>query len=231
MAEDFAGRTVSIRPQETIAPMSETDRPRDAASPDVVWDAGTCPRTERERLLGQRAATLWMTGISGSGKSTVAAALERRLVDAGRLVYRLDGDNLRHGLNADLGFSAEDRAENVRRAGEVCRLLADTGAIVIATFISPFTKDRLACRRVHEAAGIPFLEAHVHCPLEVAESRDPKGLYRKARSGGIAHFTGIGQDYEPPTDAEIDLDTSTLSIEASVDRLVDAIRRRGLIDA
>ncbi|MGA1018543.1 MAG: adenylyl-sulfate kinase [Phycisphaerales bacterium] len=210
--------------------MSETDRPREAASPDVVWDAGTCPRTERERLLGQRAATLWMTGISGSGKSTVAAALERRLVEGGRLVYRLDGDNLRHGLNADLGFSAEDRAENIRRAGEVCRLLADTGAIVVATFISPFTKDRLACRRVHEAAGIPFLEAHVHCPLEVAESRDPKGLYKKARGGGIAHFTGIGQEYEPPTDAEIDLDTSRSSIDESVDRLIAALRTRELID-
>ena len=210
--------------------MSETDRPREAASPDVVWDAGTCPRTERERLLGQRAATLWMTGISGSGKSTVAAALERRLVEGGRLVYRLDGDNLRHGLNADLGFSAEDRAENVRRAGEVCRLLADTGAIVVATFISPFTKDRLACRRVHEAAGIPFLEAHVHCPLEVAESRDPKGLYKKARGGGIAHFTGIGQEYEPPTEAEIDLDTSRSSIDESVDRLIAALRTRELID-
>lgn len=209
--------------------MSDAHTPPNGPSRDVVWDAGTRPRTDRERLLGQRAATLWMTGISGSGKSTVAAALERRLSEAGRLVYRLDGDNLRHGLNADLGFSAEDRAENVRRAGEVCRLLADTGAIVVATFISPFAKDRAACRRVHEEAGVPFLEIHVHCPLEVAESRDPKGLYKKARGGGIAHFTGIGQDYEPPTDAEIDLDTSKLSIEASVERLVEEMRARGLI--
>ena len=211
--------------------MSQTTSPSDGPSRDVVWDSGVLPRSSRETLLGQRGGTVWMTGISGSGKSTVAAVLERRLVEAGRLAYRLDGDNLRHGLNADLGFSAEDRTENIRRAGEVCRLLADTGAIVIATFISPFAKDRAACRKVHADAGIPFFEVHVHCPLEVAESRDPKGLYKKARSGGIAHFTGIGQDYEPPTDAEIDLDTSTLSIEASVDRLVDAIRERGVVDA
>lgn len=209
--------------------MDQSQQPPEGPSRDVVWDAGTCPRTDRESLLAQRAATLWMTGISGSGKSTVAAALERRLFADGRLVYRLDGDNLRHGLNADLGFSAEDRAENVRRAGEVCRLLADTGAIVVATFISPFAKDRTACRRIHEEAGIPFLEVHVHCPLEVAESRDPKGLYKKARGGGIAHFTGIGQDYEPPTDAEVDLDTSELSIEASVERLVEVLRERGLL--
>ncbi|MGA1400907.1 MAG: adenylyl-sulfate kinase [Phycisphaerales bacterium] len=206
--------------------MSHTPQPPDGASRDVVWDAGVLPRSSRETLLGQRGGTVWMTGISGSGKSTVAALLEGQLVGMGRLAYRLDGDNLRHGLNADLGFSAEDRTENIRRAGEVCRLLADTGAIVIATFISPFAKDRAACRKVHADAGIPFFEVHVHCPLAVAETRDPKGLYKKARRGGIAHFTGIGQDYEPPTSPEVELDTSRRSIEESTETLMAFLRGR-----
>ena len=198
----------------------------DGPSRDVVWDSGVLPRDRREGLLGQRGGTVWMTGISGSGKSTVAAVLERRLVGEGRLAYRLDGDNLRHGLNADLGFSAEDRTENIRRAGEVCRLLADTGTIVIATFISPFMKDRAACRAVHEQAGIPFFEVHVHCPLDVAESRDPKGLYKKARSGGIAHFTGIGQDYEPPTAPDVELDTARLAVDEAAETLLTFLRGR-----
>lgn len=206
--------------------MPPSNKSPDGPSRDVVWDSGVLPRASRETLLGQRGGTVWMTGISGSGKSTVAAVLERRLVEGGRLAYRLDGDNLRHGLNADLGFSAEDRTENIRRAGEVCRLLADTGAIVIATFISPFAKDRVSCRKVHEDAGLPFFEVHVHCPLEVAESRDPKGLYQKARSGGIAHFTGIGQDYEPPTAPQLELDTSRLSIDEAAEALLGFLRGR-----
>jgi adenylylsulfate kinase len=216
----------SIEPSTVVPAMAPSNKSSDGPSRDVVWDSGVLPRSSRETLLGQRGGTVWMTGISGSGKSTVAAVLERRLVEAGRLAYRLDGDNLRHGLNADLGFSAEDRTENIRRAGEVCRLLADTGAIVIATFISPFAKDRAACRKVHADAGIPFFEVHVHCPLEVAESRDPKGLYKKARSGGIAHFTGIGQDYEPPTAAEVELDTSRLPVEEATETLLAFLRGR-----
>lgn len=202
--------------------------PADGPARDIVWDGGTLPREERERRLGQRGATLWLTGISGSGKSTIAAALERRLAEAGRLAYRLDGDNLRHGLNADLGFSAEDRAENVRRAGEVCRLLADTGTIVIATFVSPFARDRDRCREIHAAAGIPFLEAHIHCPLELAEARDPKGLYAKARSGAIKDLTGVGQAYEPPPSPEIVIDTSVLSVDAAAAALEDLLRRSGI---
>jgi adenylyl-sulfate kinase len=202
--------------------------PADGPARDIVWDAGVRPREERERRLGQRGATLWLTGISGSGKSTVAAELERRLAEAGRLAYRLDGDNLRHGLNADLGFSAEDRAENVRRAGEVCRLLADTGTIVIATFVSPFARDRDRCRRIHAAAGIPFLEVLVHCPLAVAEGRDPKGLYAKARAGGIKDFTGIGQEYETPPAPEIVIDTSVLEVDAAAAALEDLLRRCGI---
>ncbi len=149
----------------------------------MVWDSGVLPRGSREQLLGQRGGTVWMTGISGSGKSTVAAVVERRLVEEGRLAYRLDGDNVRHGLNKDLGFSAEDRTENIRRIGEVAELFADAGMIVIATFISPYRDGPRRMPRVHEEAGIPFFEVHVHCPLDVAESRDPKGLYKKARSG------------------------------------------------
>jgi len=206
--------------------MSDPTGDPDNPSRDVVWDSGVMPRESRERLLGQRGGTVWMTGVSGSGKSTVAAVLERRLVEEGRLAYRLDGDNLRHGLNADLGFSAEDRTENIRRAGEVCRLLADTGAIVLATFISPFRKDRAACRAVHEQAGIPFFEVHVHCPLDVAESRDPKGLYKKARSGGIAHFTGIGQQYEPPTAADLELDTAMLAVDEAAEAMLAFLRLR-----
>lgn len=202
--------------------------PAEGADRNIVWDSGVLPREARERRLGQRGATLWLTGISGSGKSTVAAVLERRLAEAGRLVYRLDGDNLRHGLNAGLGFSAEDRTENVRRAGEVCRLLADTGTIVIATFVSPFARDRERCREIHAAAGIPFLEVLVHCPLEVAEGRDPKGLYAKARAGGIKDFTGIGQEYETPAAPAMTIDTSVLAAEEAAAALEDLLRRSGI---
>jgi len=199
------------------------------SSPNVVWHAGSVSRTDRERLLGQRGATVWFTGLSGSGKSTVAVAVEARLVAAGRLCYRVDGDNLRHGLNRNLGFSAEDRAENVRRTGEVCRILADAGVIVLASLVSPFRADRAAVRAVHAEAGVPFLEAFVEVPLEVAEARDPKGLYRKARAGEIRDFTGIHQPYESPESAEIVLDTSRLSVDESAAKVVEALRARGII--
>jgi len=207
--------------------MTSSRPPSDASARDVVWDAGVLPRQTRERLLGQRGCTIWLTGISGSGKSTIAAALERALVEQGRLAYRLDGDNLRHGLNSNLGFSREDRAENVRRAGEVCRLLADVGAIVIATFVSPFVEDRERCRRIHAEAGVPFLEVHVHCPLAVAEARDPKGLYARARRGEIRDFTGVGQGYEPPTAPDLAIDTSRISVPEAVASLQELLARRG----
>ncbi|MFZ9914212.1 MAG: adenylyl-sulfate kinase [Phycisphaerales bacterium] len=199
------------------------------SSPNVVWHAGSVSRPDRERLLGQRGATVWFTGLSGSGKSTVAVAVEARLVGAGRLCYRVDGDNLRHGLNRNLGFTAEDRAENVRRTGEVCRILADAGVIVLASLVSPFRTDRAAVRAIHAEAAVPFLEAFVEVPLEVAEARDPKGLYRKARAGEIRDFTGIHQPYEPPESAEIVLDTSRLSVEESATQVVEALRLRGII--
>jgi len=160
---------------------------------DVVWHAGNVQRSDR----GQ-GRTLWLTGLSASGKSSLAVELERQLVEAGRSAYILDGDNLRHGLNADLGFSAADRAENIRRVGEVAALFADAGGVAIASLISPFAAERATARAVHERAGLPFTEIYVDTPLADCEARDPKGLYAKARSGEIAEFTGISSPYEPP---------------------------------
>jgi len=160
---------------------------------DVVWHAGNVQRSDR----GQ-GRTLWLTGLSASGKSSLAVELERQLVEAGRSAYILDGDNLRHGLNSDLGFSAADRAENIRRVGEVAALFADAGGVAIASLISPFAAERATARAVHERAGLPFTEIYVDTPLADCEARDPKGLYAKARSGEIAEFTGISSPYEPP---------------------------------
>ncbi|WP_280472680.1 adenylyl-sulfate kinase [Nocardia cyriacigeorgica] len=160
----------------------------------VVWHSTAVERTER----ATRGMTVWLTGLSGSGKSTVAVELERRLVASGRPAFLLDGDNLRHGLNSDLGFSAEDRVENVRRVGEVARLFAEAGVIAIVSLISPYRADRDRARAVHEAAGIPFLEVFVDTPLEICESRDPKGMYAKARAGEISDFTGVDAPYEHP---------------------------------
>jgi bifunctional enzyme CysN/CysC len=148
-------------------------------------------------------ATVWLTGLSGSGKSTVAVALEALLVGSGRPAYRLDGDNLRHGLNADLGFTEADRTENVRRAGEVALLLADAGVVSIVPLISPYRSGRDAARAAHGAAGVPFVEVFVDTPLSICEQRDPKGLYAKARAGEITGFTGIDDPYEAPTAAEL----------------------------
>jgi bifunctional enzyme CysN/CysC len=160
----------------------------------VVWHSGSVTRDER----ATQGMTVWLTGLSGSGKSTVAAELERRLVASGRPAYLLDGDNLRHGLNADLGFSAEDRAENVRRVGEVAKLLADAGVVAIVSLVSPYQVDRERVRTSHGAGSVPFLEIFVDTPLEVCEARDPKGMYAKARAGEITHFTGVDDPYEAP---------------------------------
>ena len=202
-----------------------------STSENVVWHAGGIGRSDRERRLGQRAGTVWFTGLSGSGKSTVAVEVERRLVESGRLVYRLDGDNLRHGLNGDLGFSEADRTENIRRTGEVCRLLVDAGVIVLASFVSPFRADREQVRKLHEDAAMPFLEAYVRVPLEVAEARDPKGLYAKARAGEIKGFTGIDQPYEEPVSPELVVDTSELSLETAAMAVIDRLRKAGLVPA
>jgi adenylyl-sulfate kinase len=161
---------------------------------NVVWHQGAVARADRPGV----GATVWFTGLSGSGKSTVAAELERALVAAGRPAYLLDGDNLRHGLNADLGFSAADRSENIRRVGEVARLFADAGVVALVPVISPYRTDRGRARAIHEAVGVPFVEVFVDTPLEVCEARDPKGLYAKARAGEIKGFTGIDDPYEAP---------------------------------
>jgi bifunctional enzyme CysN/CysC len=168
---------------------------------NVVWHAGVVGAGERPWV----GVTVWFTGLSGSGKSTVAVEVERRLVASGRAAYLLDGDNLRHGLNADLGFTAADRTENIRRVGEVARLFADAGVVALVPVISPYVADRDQARAVHEAAGLRFVEVWVDTPLELCEQRDPKGLYAKARAGEIKGFTGIDDPYEPPAHADLRL--------------------------
>ena len=176
---------------------------QEGTSPDVVWHPTTLDRDERAEALGNRGATIWFTGLSGSGKSTVAAACERLLVADGRPAYLLDGDNLRHGLNGDLGFSAADRDENVRRVAEVARLFADAGVVALVPLISPYREARRRARALHEAAEVPFLEVFVDTPLEVCEERDPKGLYTKARAGELTGMTGIDDPYEAPESPDL----------------------------
>jgi len=171
------------------------------ATPNTVWHPSALDRGARPSL----GATVWFTGLSGSGKSTVAVEVERLLVSSGRPAYLLDGDNLRQGLNGDLGFSADDRTENVRRVGEVARLFADAGVVALVPVISPYRADRDRVRSIHELAGLPFLEVFVDTPLDVCEARDPKGLYAKARAGEITGFTGIDDPYEAPESPELRL--------------------------
>mgnify|MGYP001546439887 FL=1 len=196
---------------------------------NVHWHEGDITREDRNRLLKQKGATLWFTGLSGSGKSTVAVELEGTLLQRGYLAYRLDGDNVRLGINKNLGFSAEDRAENIRRIGEISKLFVDTGVIVLSSFISPYRADRDAVRALHEAAGMDFIEVFVDCALEEAEKRDPKGLYKKARAGEIKNFTGIDDPYEAPHEPEIVLHSDSMSLAEEVDCLLDLLARRGII--
>jgi adenylylsulfate kinase len=196
---------------------------------NIQWHAGEVTRAQREALLGQKGCTLWMTGYSASGKSTIATALERELIQRGHHAYRLDGDNIRHGLSRDLGFSAEDRAENIRRIGEVAKLFADAGVIVITSFISPYRVDRETVRASHAEAKIPFLETFISCPIEEAERRDPKGLYKKARAGQLKGFTGIDDPYEPPLQPELVVRTNELTVEQSVALMVTKLREAGLL--
>jgi len=180
-------------------------------------------------MLGQRGCTLWFTGLSGSGKSTVACALEEKLMERGQFCYRLDGDNVRLGINRNLGFTAEDRQENIRRIGEVAKLFADAGVIVLSSFISPYRRDRDICRQLHEDSGMPFIEIFVDCPLEEAERRDPKGLYKKARAGEIPNFTGIDDPYEIPENPDLQLHSDQLGIKEEVDTILALLEERGLI--
>jgi bifunctional enzyme CysN/CysC len=189
-------------------------------STNVTWHPGQVARAERPF----RGATVWFTGLSGSGKSTVAVACEEQLVGAGRPAYVLDGDNIRHGLNGDLGFSAEDRAENVRRVGHVACLMADAGLVALVPLVSPYRADRDAVRQLHAAAALPFIEVFVDTPIELCEQRDPKGLYAKARAGELRGFTGIDDPYEAPERPEVVLrpeDGDPQAMAARVVPLVD----------
>ena len=196
---------------------------------NITWHEGHVTREERAGLLRQKGATLWFTGLSGSGKSTVAFTLEHALVQRGHLAYVLDGDNIRHGLNKNLGFSAADREENIRRIGEVAKLFADAGLITMTSFISPYRKDRDAVRALHDKAGLQFVEIHVATPIETCETRDPKGLYKKARAGELKNFTGIDDPYEPPTKPELTLDATATSPQEATVRLLTFLREKGLI--
>ena len=198
---------------------------------NVTWHEGEISREDRQRILRQRGATIWFTGLSGSGKSTIAVALEQALFKLGKLSYRLDGDNVRLGINKNLGFSEEDRKENIRRIGEVAKLFGDAGVLSLSSFISPYKGDRDEVRELHDASNLGFIEVHVDCSLAEAEKRDPKGLYEKARAGKIKDFTGIDSPYEAPHNPEVRLDTTTLSVDDCIGRLVDYLLERNLISS
>ncbi|EWG38169.1 adenylyl-sulfate kinase [Fusarium verticillioides 7600] len=202
---------------------------------NITWHP-SLSRKERNETRGQRGLTIWLTGLSASGKSTVATALEQHLLHLGVAAYRLDGDNVRFGLNKDLGFSEADRNENIRRISEVAKLFADSSTIAITSFISPYRADRKVARDLHEQATqggdepIPFIEVYVDVPLEVAEQRDPKGLYKKARAGEIKDFTGISAPYEEPENAEITIKTHESSVEECVAQIVQWLSEKGYLN-
>lgn len=189
----------------------------DEKSSNVYWQEGRVSQADREKLAGHRGACVWLTGLSGSGKTSISRELERQLHEKGVRTFMLDGDNVRHGLNKDLGFSPEDRNENIRRIGEVAKLFVNSGAVVISSFISPYREVRARIRELMDDGE--FIEVHVECPVEVCEDRDPKGLYERVRAGEIENFTGIDAPYEPPEDPEIAIDT-----EADADETVSAGR-------
>src|SRR5580658_7550721 len=196
---------------------------------NITWHEGSVSRDEREQLLNQKGVTVWMTGLSASGKSTIACILEQMLLHKRKHAYRLDGDNIRMGLNKNLGFSAEDRAENIRRIGEVAKLFADAGVIAITSFISPYKKDRDAVRAGCKPGE--FIEVYVNVSLAAAEKRDPKGLYKKARAGQLKGFTGIDDPYEAPEKAEMVIDTEKLSAIAAAETILHHLEEKGYLQA
>lgn len=202
---------------------------RTIMSTNITWHENLT-YDQRKDLIGQSGATLWLTGLSASGKSTVASALESYLLQHKLTAYRLDGDNVRFGLNKDLGFSEKDRNENIRRISEVAKLFADSCTIALTSFISPYRKDRDEARKIHEQSNLPFIEVFVDVPLEVAEKRDPKGLYKKAREGLIKNFTGIDDPYEAPLRPEIHLHTEKQSVEECVQVIVAYLKEQGIIN-
>ena len=194
---------------------------------NITWHAADITREDRERLNGHRAVVIWFTGLSGSGKSTLAHAVENALFERGCRTYVLDGDNIRHGLNKDLGFSPQDREENIRRIGEVAHLFVEAGVIAMTAFISPYRADRDKARGI--AGEGKFVEVYVKCALDVCESRDVKGLYKKARAGQIPEFTGISAPYEEPENAELVVDTGAESLEESTRKVLDYLQSQGII--
>ena len=194
---------------------------------NITWQKSTLSKSEREQLLKQKGVVIWFTGLSASGKSTLAFAVEEELYNRGHLCYVLDGDNIRHGLNKNLGFSPEDREENIRRIGEVSKLFADAGLLTMTAFISPYRKDRDLARRLLKDEE--FIEVYTTVPLEIAEQRDPKGLYKKARAGEIKEFTGISAPYEEPLNPELTIDTSKLDLEQSRDRIIQYLEKKGIL--
>ena len=197
------------------------------ASPSVVWHHATVTRERRENLQAHRGVVLWFTGLPSSGKSTIAHATEERLHQMRCRTFVLDGDNVRHGLCGDLGFSERDRAENIRRVGEITKLFVEAGTIVLTAFVSPFRRDRERARGLLQPGD--FLEIYCHCPIAVCESRDPKGHYQRAREGKLKDFTGVSAPYEEPADSELVLHTAKLSIEESVEKVLMLLRDRGIV--
>ena len=199
----------------------------DQKATNIIWHQSEVNQAAREELLKQKGVVIWFTGLSGSGKSTIANQVANVLHQLDKLTYVLDGDNIRHGLNKNLGFSPEDREENIRRIGEVAKLFADAGIIATTAFISPYRKDRDKAREILENGR--FIEVFVDCPLEVCESRDPKGLYEKARAGEIKEFTGIDAPYEVPENAEIVINTNDLDLAASTQKVIDYLSDKGTL--
>jgi adenylylsulfate kinase len=194
---------------------------------NIKWHHGKITKEDRVKLLNQKGATIWLTGLSGSGKSTIAVELEHALIENRHQAYILDGDNIRHGLNKNLGFSAEDRTENIRRIGEVAKLFTDAGIITIAAFISPYREDRDGVRRLLNNGE--FIEVYVQCPLDVCEERDTKGLYKKARAGEVKDFTGISAPYEEPLNPELTIDSSKLTVEESTRAVLNYLEEKGYV--
>jgi adenylylsulfate kinase len=196
---------------------------------NLTWHIGEVDRDARATAHGHRGAILWLTGLSGSGKSTIGHRVERMLIERGAFAYVLDGDNSRHGLNRDLGFSPEDRVENIRRIGEVARLFGDAGALVLSAFISPYRQDR---DRVRALMGPgEFIEVFVDTPLEICEARDPKGLYKKARAGEISNFTGLDAPYEAPENPEVHLETADLSVDGAASQVIRYLEQQQILGA
>jgi bifunctional enzyme CysN/CysC len=209
--------------------VEESEEAKSKRSPNVRWQGTRVTREKRWEALGHGGATLWFTGLPGAGKSTVAAAVEERLIAAGRPAFLLDGDNLRHGLNGDLGFDDHARTENVRRTAHVARLLAESGTIALVSLVSPYAVDRQAAATLHSEDSLDFIEVFVDAPLELCERRDPKGLYARARSGELEGMTGVGAPYEPPVAPDLVLTAGEESVDAEVDRVFELLVARGLV--